>query len=180
MELSAIESRILATCLELRPQHPEAFEGYYDRLLSAGRILTDADRAIVEYVVKNFDRYGAVLEICAGLAQLSHAIWLSDFTNVTAIEKGRYAPAMILGKWLASGVMVVPGKWPDVRISADLIICTNAVSQAIMPENAALLDEALDECCELIWQPAMFGVMGVELLEAEADEIAPGVWHQWK
>lgn len=109
---------------------------YYETRLELGEMLTEAERFMLIYIATMFPPDTQVVEIAAGAAQLSVALALLGFTNVTAIEIDRSRAAMA---WALSGaacpgkVHVVLGPWQEWLLlwkhsSKALMVTWNAVS----------------------------------------------------
>lgn len=185
--LDQLDNSVLMAAKAIQPKHGPAFGDYYERLINAGRLLTDADRAVVGYVNSNWGKFGVdkCVELCCGLGQLTTALALLGIrcTGVDG-DYSRHAASLALRDVLFTVATFNLGKWQtmcqEISAYSKLWIMTNAVSGDNKPEDTELLKAHLDNGGHLIWQPSLFGVDGAPLLEAEADEIAPGVWHQWK
>ena len=108
---------------------------YYNSRIN--KILNNDDELLIEYFLKNVDKNSNIIEIAAGIGQVSHYLNINGFNNITINEcnKKRYNLAKLLNQSLnntsSSGTTINLNCNFYQKISLknyDYIFCLNGVS----------------------------------------------------
>lgn len=109
------------------------YDYYHTRLVKENRILNKDDEELIKYFLENVDIKSNIIELAAGIGQLSHYLNLNGFNNVTINECDikRLRLAVELNKELNNNCIINHGIYQKVNFSNyDYILTINAISSS--------------------------------------------------
>lgn len=159
---------------------PGGLYNYYDHLAHNGTMLRPEELAVAEYIERTVPQDKAILELCAGAAQLGHLLSLMGRrVSAAEIDPRRHAFAADLGAYLGSRCEVLPGQWQRFRLDSwHLLVTINAVTTFTAAADVVLLVEHARHGGEFIIRPRQFGPgIPAEIAGLHATQVFEDVYH---
>lgn len=157
-------------CALLRNRfNPEAIGPYYDRRAKTNELFSSADVAAVKFFTDRCINTGVILEIAAGIGQLSFALAVSGFkvmacdVNYPRVKTSRDMRQMFRDSGLLSMPNFYHGDWQDVFITMPVkpswIVTLNAVSGRMNWERDSefFSEQCLTERTNIALIPSLYG-----------------------
>ena len=135
---------------------------YYKKRIQNKEILNIDDKTVIDYFLKNVDKNSKILEIAAGIGQVSHYLNINGYTNVTINEcdAKRFNLAVLINKSLNNKCQIVNNKYQELQLSKyDYIFTINAVSSHVgIESDFPIIKKALDNGSKVILKEKFFGI----------------------
>lgn len=161
MRWSALNAKALAFCRKrIASGGDHGLGNYYLARVTSNSLWCHTDKRLVRYVRNAFPRGTSVLEICAGGAQVSHALALAGFVaHACELTDARADFARELGKALGSSAFVIQSHWQLLPASKyELVFTNNAVSSHVsIEEDHESFEQILQAGNDVILKPSLYG-----------------------
>jgi hypothetical protein len=138
--------------------------GYYNERINNKEVLNIDDQLLIKYFIENVDKKCNILEIAAGLGQLSHYLNLNEFNNITIneCEKKRLGLVCKLNNELGNNCITNLNKYQSLDLNNyDYIFTLNGVSSHLGNLNdLPIFENFLDNGKKIILKEGYFGKTG--------------------
>ena len=135
---------------------------YYSTRIQKNEILNNDDKLLAEYFINNINKNSNILEIAAGVGQLSHYLNLNGFNNITINEcdKKRFGLVCKLNNELGNNCITNLNKYQSLDLNNyDYIFTLNGVSSHLGNLNhLPIFENFLDNGKKIILKEGYFGV----------------------
>ncbi len=135
---------------------------YYKRRINNNTILSKDDELLINYIIENLDKNSKIIEIAAGLGQVSHYLKYNGFKNITINEcdSKRYNLAKILNDKLGNNCLLLKNFYQKIPLqNYDYIFTINGVSSNLGAlEDLQLFEKLLNSGKKIILKEGYFGV----------------------
>ncbi len=141
----------------------EGMYNYYQSRLNSDCFFNDDDISIINFFKNNIDNNKKIIEIAAGIGQVSHYLNKNNFNNITINEYDikRFNLAKLINDKINNKCLLINDKYQNIKLSNyDYIFTMNAVSNH-MNNNIGinLLKKALDKGSKVIMKEGYFGAI---------------------
>ena len=138
--------------------------GYYNGRINNKEVLNIDDQLLIKYFLENVDKKCNILEIAAGIGQVSHYLNLNGFNNITINEcdKKRLQLASKLNNELNNNCITNLNKYQSLDLNNyDYIFTLNGVSSHLGNLNdLPIFEKFLDNDKKIILKEGYFGKTG--------------------
>ena len=138
--------------------------GYYNGRIKNKEVVNIDDQLLIKYFIENVDKKCNILEIAAGIGQLSHYLNLNGFNNITINEcdKKRLQLASKLNNELNNNCKIIHSKYQSLDLNNyDYIFTLNGVSSHLGNLNdLPIFEKFLDNDKKIILKEGYFGKTG--------------------
>lgn len=136
---------------------------YYTCMLRKKIMLLNDDQQLIKYFLENVDKKSNILELTAGLGQVSHYLNLNGFNNITINEYDtkRLKLACKLNNELNNNCIMKSGKYQNLDFTDyDYVFTINAVGGSVainILEELSLFEKILNSGKKVILKEGYFG-----------------------
>lgn len=138
--------------------------GYYNGRIKKNEVLNIDDQLLIKYFLENVDKKCNILEIAAGIGQVSHYLNLNGFNNITINEcdKKRLGLVCKLNNELCNNCITSLNKYQTIDLNNyDFIFTLNGVSSHLGNLNdLPIFEKFLDNDKKIILKEGYFGKTG--------------------
>lgn len=135
---------------------------YYQKRINNKTILCQDDELLISYFLKNVDTKCKIIEIAAGIGQVSHYLNKNGFSDITINECDikRLNMSNLLNVGMCNTCKLIKNKYQVLNLNEfDYIFTLNGVSSHLGKlEDLSLFEEILDNGKKLILKEGYFGV----------------------
>lgn len=162
IDIVEINNKMLSagkTLLERKGIKDGGLYNYYNERIKHGKMLSDYEVFVVEYVSENYPKTCSIIEPAAGIGTLSHALYLAGFENITSCDYDirRYSANHTLREYLGTKVKVIDNTFPSPSLKDfDLAILTNA--QSSHNSFSELVEFIITSRADVIMMPRLWEV----------------------
>ena len=143
-------------------KNKDGLYNYYKNRINNKKILNNDDQILIKYFLENVDKKCNILEIAAGIGQVSHYLKLNGFNNVTINEcdRKRFYLAELLNTKLNNNCKTIYGKYQIIDLkNYDYIFTLNRVSSHLGNLNdLPIFENLLNKGKKIILKEGHFGV----------------------
>lgn len=134
---------------------------YYTRVVNK-QLLTIDDQLLIKYFMENVDINTNILEIAAGIGQISHYLNKNNYKNITINEcdKKRFNISMIINNHLNNTCNHINNKYQHIKLDQyDYIFTLNGVSSHLGKlDDIPIFEKLLNSGKKIILKEGYFGV----------------------
>ena len=134
---------------------------YYKSRMSNKKMLCHDDELLINYFMENVDKKCKILEIAAGIGQVSHYLNLNGFNDMTINEydRKRLILSEILNKQLDNNCNLIRDKYQSIDLyDYDYIFTLNGVSSHLGKlDDIPIFEKFLDNDKKIILKEGYFG-----------------------
>lgn len=135
---------------------------YYQKRINNKTILCQDDELLISYFLKNVDTKCKIIEIAAGIGQVSHYLNKNGFSDITINECDikRLNMSNLLNVGMCNTCKLIKNKYQVLNLNEfDYIFTLNGVSSHLGKlEDLSLFEEILNNGKKLILKEGYFGV----------------------
>jgi hypothetical protein len=139
----------------------EGMYNYYQSRLKNDCFFNEDDELIINYFQNNVNKNNKIIEIAAGIGQVSHYLNNNNFNNITINEydNKRFNLAKFINNKLKNNCLFINDKYQNINLSNyDYIFTMNAVSSHMNNTTGInVLKNAINNGAKLIIKEGYFG-----------------------
>ena len=160
MNIKEFNGRCCEILKDIREE--DGLYNYYQSRVNNKKMLCHDDELLIKYFMENVDKKCKILEIAAGVGQVSHYLNLNGFENVTINEcdRKRFILAQKLNKQLNNNCNLIRNKYQSIDLRHyDYIFTLNGVSSHLGNfDDIPILENLLNKGKKIILKEGYFGV----------------------